>query len=79
MARGGQPHYSALAIRTVLALRAVFQLALRQTDGLISSILKPRVLIWLCRKPFVSEFQLLLCRLKGRRVACSRAGILIGQ
>jgi hypothetical protein len=29
MARGDQPHYSALAIRTALALRAVFLLALR--------------------------------------------------
>jgi hypothetical protein len=37
--RGGQPHYSALAIRTALTLRAVFRLALRQTEGLISSIL----------------------------------------
>ena len=38
--RGGQPHYSALAIRTALTLRAVFRLALRQTEGLIGSILK---------------------------------------
>jgi hypothetical protein len=38
--RGGQPHYSALAIRTALTLRAVFRLALRQTEGLIDSILK---------------------------------------
>src|SRR5215207_5984206 len=38
--RGGQPHYSALAIRTALMLRAVFRLALRQTEGLIGSILK---------------------------------------
>jgi hypothetical protein len=37
--RGGQPHYSALAIRTALMLRAVFRLALRQTEGLIGSIL----------------------------------------
>jgi hypothetical protein len=37
--RGGQPHYSALAIRTALTLRAVFRLALRQTEGLISPIL----------------------------------------
>jgi hypothetical protein len=36
---GGQPHYSALAIRTALTLRAVFRLALRQTKGLIGSIL----------------------------------------
>src|SRR5919106_6344102 len=38
--RGGQPHYSALAIRTALMLRAVFRLALRQTEGLIGSILQ---------------------------------------
>src|SRR3712207_8280584 len=30
--RGGQPHYSALAIETALTLRAVFRLALRQTE-----------------------------------------------
>jgi Transposase DDE domain len=35
---GGQPHYSALAILTGLCLRAVFRLALRQTEGLIGSI-----------------------------------------
>jgi hypothetical protein len=39
-ARGGQARYSALAIRTALTLRAVFQLALRQTEGLISLILQ---------------------------------------
>jgi hypothetical protein len=38
--RGGQPHYSALAIRTALTLWAVFRLALRQTEGLIGSILQ---------------------------------------
>jgi len=38
--RGGQPRYSALAIATALALRAVFRLALRQTEGLIGSILQ---------------------------------------
>jgi hypothetical protein len=38
--RGGQPHYSALAIRTALTLRAVFRLALRQTEGLIGSLLQ---------------------------------------
>src|SRR5215210_7864218 len=37
---GGQPHYSALAITTALTLRAVFRLALRQTEGLIESILR---------------------------------------
>jgi Transposase DDE domain len=36
--RGGQPHYSALAITTALTLRAVFRLALRQTEGLIGSV-----------------------------------------
>src|ERR671913_619975 len=38
--RGGQPSYSALAIVTALTLRAVFRLALRQTEGLIGSILR---------------------------------------
>jgi hypothetical protein len=37
---GGQPHYSALAITTALTPRAVFRLALRQTEGLIGSILR---------------------------------------
>src|SRR5215216_5386708 len=37
---GGQPFYSALAILTALTLRAVFRLALRQTEGLIGSILR---------------------------------------
>ena len=37
--RGGQPKYSDLAIATALTLRAVFRLALRQTEGLIGSIL----------------------------------------
>ena len=36
---GGQPWYSSLAILTALTLRAVFRLALRQAEGLISSIL----------------------------------------
>jgi hypothetical protein len=36
---GGQPRYSDLAITTALTLRAVFRLALRQTEGLIASIL----------------------------------------
>src|SRR5215217_1759455 len=38
--RGGQPWYSPLAILTALTLRAVFLLALRQTEGLIGSILQ---------------------------------------
>jgi hypothetical protein len=38
--RGGQVNYSALAIRTALTLRAVFRLALRQTEGLIGSIIQ---------------------------------------
>ena len=37
--RGGQPHYSALAILTGLTLRAMFRLALRQTEGLIGSVI----------------------------------------
>ena len=38
--RGGQPRYSPLAIPTALTLRAVFRLGLRQTEGLIGSILQ---------------------------------------
>src|SRR4051812_44907145 len=38
--RGGQPRYSSLAITTALTLRAVFRLALRQTEGLIGSLLR---------------------------------------
>src|SRR5215212_6503783 len=38
--RGGQAHFSALVILTALTLRAVFRLALRQTEGLIGSVLK---------------------------------------
>ena len=38
--RGGQPRYSALAITTALTLRAVFRLALRQTEGLVASMLR---------------------------------------
>jgi|SRR5580700_5423600 hypothetical protein len=37
--RGGQPHNSALAIATGLTLQAAFRLALRQTKGLIGSII----------------------------------------
>jgi DDE family transposase len=40
LTRGGQPRYSALAITTALTLRAVFRLALRQTEGLIASLLR---------------------------------------
>ena len=39
-AGGGQPRYSSLAITTALTLRAVFRLALRQTEGLIGSFLQ---------------------------------------
>src|SRR3954451_9600224 len=38
--RCGQPWYSPLAIQTALTLRAVFRLALRQTEELIGSILQ---------------------------------------
>jgi Transposase DDE domain len=38
--RGGQPWYSPLAILTARALRAVFRLALRQTEGLIGSVIR---------------------------------------
>jgi hypothetical protein len=36
--RGGQPIYSAIAVETGLALRLVFHQALRQTEGLLRSI-----------------------------------------
>jgi hypothetical protein len=36
---GGQPWYSPLAVLTALTLRAVFRLALRQTEGLIGSVI----------------------------------------
>src|ERR687891_2574705 len=38
--RGGQPDYSPLAILTALTLRAVFRLPLRQTEGLIGSVIQ---------------------------------------
>jgi Transposase DDE domain len=38
--RGGQPRYSDLAIETVLTLGLVFGLRLRQTEGLLTSVLK---------------------------------------
>src|SRR3982750_1055074 len=38
--RGGQPWYSPRAILPALTLRAVFRLGLRQTEGLIGSILR---------------------------------------
>src|SRR3984885_5436833 len=37
--RGGQPWYSPLAILPALTLRAVVRLALRQTEGLIGSVI----------------------------------------
>jgi hypothetical protein len=36
---GGQPHYSALAISTALTMGMVFDLLLRQTEGLIGSVI----------------------------------------
>src|ERR687885_303913 len=36
---GGQPRYSAVAIETALTLRVIFRLGLRQTEGLIGSLL----------------------------------------
>jgi hypothetical protein len=38
--RGGQPWYSPPAILTALTLRTVFRLALRQTEGLIGSVMR---------------------------------------
>ncbi len=39
MTRGGQQTYSGLPILTTLTLKAVFRLALRQTEGLIGSVM----------------------------------------
>ena len=39
--RGGQLIYSPLAILTALTLRAASRLALRQTEGLIGSVIRP--------------------------------------
>jgi hypothetical protein len=51
---GGQPHYSDLAITTALTLKAVFRLALRQTEGLIGSVI--RLLGFdLCSRPYHLE------------------------
>ncbi len=47
--RGGRLSYSDLAIAAALTLRAVFRLALRQTEGLIGSILHCSVWISPCR------------------------------
>ena len=44
--RGGQPRHSPPAILTALTLRAVFRLALRQTEGLIGSIIDLLGLPW---------------------------------
>ena len=38
--RGGQSVYSDVAIETALTLKAVFHLALRQTEGFLGSIVK---------------------------------------
>jgi hypothetical protein len=40
MTRGGQPRYSDLAIETALTLGLVFGLRLRQTEGLLASVLQ---------------------------------------
>jgi Transposase DDE domain len=44
--RGGQPWYSPLAILTALTRRTVFRLALRQTEGLIGSMIDRPGLSW---------------------------------
>ena len=38
--RGGQPRYSDLAIETALTVGLVFGLRLRQTEGLLTSVLE---------------------------------------
>ena len=44
---GGQARYSDLAIETTLILRTVFHQPLRQTEGLVSSLLG--LMTWICR------------------------------
>jgi hypothetical protein len=41
----GQPRYSQLAIATALILQTVFRLGLRQTEGLVGSVMVSLVLI----------------------------------
>ena len=47
--RGGQPRYSPLAITTALTLWMLFRLGLRQTEGLVGSIVHLLALISRCR------------------------------
>src|SRR5215210_6469345 len=67
--RGGQPHYSSLAITTALTLRAVFRLALRQTEGLIGAILR---LLGLALS--VPDHSTLSRRAETLEVPCPRSG-----
>jgi len=46
--RGAQPVYADIAIETALALRLLFHLPLRQTEGFLSS-----VWAWRCRAPII--------------------------
>src|SRR3982751_6489373 len=79
--RGGHARYSDLAIATALTLRAVFRLALRQTEGLIGSILQllgPDLAVpdhftlsALCGRPLRRKGDLTLWR-RGRVGSCVR-------
>jgi hypothetical protein len=45
--RGGRRHFADLAIETALTLRAAFQFAPRQSEGLIGSIMKLSAIVLL--------------------------------
>jgi len=53
--RGGQPLYSDLAIETTLMLGMVLGLRLRQSEGLLSSVLDMRFFLTLCGSFAVSD------------------------
>jgi hypothetical protein len=65
--RGGQPRYSSLAITTALTLQAVFRLTLRQTEGLIGSILPCLASVSRCRTTPPSVVGPRRWRCRGRR------------
>ena len=52
--RGGQARYLGLPIATALTIRAVFRLALRQTEGLIGSLSQRRACNTTCLPQSVS-------------------------
>src|SRR4051812_47986057 len=78
--RGGQPWYSPLAILTALTRRTVLRLALRQTEGLIGSILHPCSGSGLpCRTTRHSAAGLRRCGCRDRGRAPGRAAAAAGR